>query len=99
MEHLSHLPPMPAHYADYELGYISHRKGEDLETLYQEGTARMTPLTTAYDSPPLSRQQRGAASLHEMDACYDSASPAGNGSMSALLPCIQFCLTDTCMRI
>lgn len=36
-----HIRP-PAHYADYELGYNGQGYGEDVETLHQEGKARMT---------------------------------------------------------
>ena len=63
-----HIRP-PARYADYDLGYIGQRYREDIETLHQEGKAGMTPLAAAYDSSPLSRQQRRDASLHEME-CY-----------------------------
>lgn len=65
-----HIRP-PVRYADYEVdyrGYIGERYREELESTHQEGNARMTPLTSPYDSPL--RLQRRDAILQEMDLGY-----------------------------
>ncbi|ROL46644.1 hypothetical protein DPX16_21103 [Anabarilius grahami] len=65
-----HIRP-PVRYADYEVdyrGYIGERYREELESTHQEGNARMTPLTSPYDSSL--RLQRRDAILQEMDLGY-----------------------------
>ncbi|KAI3377067.1 hypothetical protein L3Q82_000276 [Scortum barcoo] len=67
-----HIRP-PARYADYEvehLGYSGQRYREDVEVPQKEGRAKMTPLTSAYDSSPPSRLQRRDAIPQDMDLCH-----------------------------
>ncbi|KAI3375532.1 hypothetical protein L3Q82_003856 [Scortum barcoo] len=64
---------LPARYADYEvehLGYSGQRYREDVEVPQREGRAKMTPLTSAYDSSPPSRLQRRDAIPQDMDLCH-----------------------------
>ena len=67
-----HVQP-PARYADYDvdqLGYISQRYREDVETLHQEGRARLTPFTPTYDSSTPSCLQRRDATPQDMSLFY-----------------------------
>nr|XP_055063032.1 uncharacterized protein LOC129446098 [Misgurnus anguillicaudatus] len=69
-----HIRP-PVRYADYEVdyrGYSGERYRHQLESTHQEGNARMTTLTSPYDSPL--RPQRRHAILQEMDLSYRAES-------------------------
>ena len=52
--------------------YISLRYREDVETVHQEGRARLTPFTPTYDSSTPSRLQRRDATPQDMSLFYST---------------------------